>query len=210
MTFQTWLLFVVTGLVLCLTPGPAVLFVVSHGLRHGRAASVWANLGILTTNAFYFVLSAAGLGAILLASHEVFTVLRYAGAAYLVYLGVMTFRGSGVPLAVSDTAPAAESISGRKVFLRGVSLQAANPKALIFFVALLPQFIRPDAGNPALQIAILGVTSTVVEFFVLVGYGVLAAAASEKARQPRFARLTNRVSGVMLIAAGTGIGLAGE
>jgi homoserine/homoserine lactone efflux protein len=206
-TLHTWLLFVATELVLCLTPGPAVLFVVSHGLRHGRRTAVWANLGILSANTLYFLLSALGLGAVLLASHDVFTAIRYAGALYLVYLGVTTFRGRGMTLPTDSTPLPA--VGGLRVLMRGFSLQAANPKALLFFAALLPQFVHPD-HDPAAQIAILAVTSTVAEFFVLGGYGWFASAASEKAREPRFARLTHRVSGVMLVAAGAGIGLAGE
>jgi homoserine/homoserine lactone efflux protein len=194
--------------VLCLTPGPAVLFVVSHGLRHGRRSAIAANLGILTANAIYFALSAAGLGAVLLASHRIFTGIRYAGAVYLVYLGVRTFFGAGLSLP-ADAGAAAMEPRGVRVWLRGTSLQAANPKALLFFAALLPQFIRPG-DDPLRQILILGVTSTVVEFIVLGGYGVFASIASRRAREPRFARLTSRVSGVMLVGAGAGIGLAGE
>jgi homoserine/homoserine lactone efflux protein len=208
MTLNTWLLFVLTDLVLCLTPGPAVLFVVSQGLRHGRRPAVAANLGILTANAVYFALSAAGLGAVLLASHEVFSVIRYVGAAYLIYLGVRTFLGTGLSLP-SDDAAEPDEPSTLRVWMRGTSLQAANPKALLFFAALLPQFIRPES-DPARQILIIGATSIVVEFFVLGGYGLFAAAASRRAREPRFARLTGRVSGAMLVAAGAGIGLAGD
>ena len=95
MHLDVWILFVVTETVLCLTPGPAVLFVVSHGLARGGRASLAANAGILTANAVYFALSAFGLGAVLLASHEVFMALKYAGAAYLIYLGIQTMRGGG-------------------------------------------------------------------------------------------------------------------
>jgi homoserine/homoserine lactone efflux protein len=208
MTLHTWLLFVLMDLLLSLTPGPAVLFVVSQGLRHGRKPAVAANLGILTANSIYFALSAAGLGAVLLASHEVFTVIRYVGASYLIYLGVRTFFSGGLALP-SENGAEPDAPTGVRVWMRGVSLQAANPKALLFFAALLPQFIRPES-NPAGQILILGITSVVVEFFVLGGYGIFAAAASRRAREPRFARLTSRLSGAMLIGAGAGIGLALE
>jgi homoserine/homoserine lactone efflux protein len=208
MTVHTWLLFALTDLVLCLTPGPAVLFVVSQGLRLGRRSAIAGNLGILTANAAYFALSAAGLGAVLLASHQVFSVIRYAGAAYLVYLGLRTFFGEGLAVPAEAVAQA-DRPAAMRVWLRGVSLQAANPKALLFFAALLPQFIQPSF-DPARQILILGITSVVIEFFVLSGYGLFASIASRRAREPRFARLTSRVSGVMLIGAGAGIGLAGD
>jgi threonine/homoserine/homoserine lactone efflux protein len=196
-----------TEAVLCLTPGPAVLFVLSYGLARGGRASLWANAGILAGNAFYFALSALGLGAVLLASHEIFAVIRYVGAAYLIYLGFLTIRGSGLALRAADLHQA--NSRDWSTLTRGFTLQAANPKALVFFVALLPQFI--DAARAIWpQVLILGVTSVVIEFFVLAGYGCLASHASTLARQPRFVTATNRASGGMLVAAGAGIALTTE
>lgn len=204
MSFNTWLFFSSTEALLCLTPGPAVLFVLSHGLTRGGRASLWANAGILTGNTFYFLLSALGLGAVLVASHEIFTIIKYAGAAYLVYLGIQTIRGAG--LAFRGSGAATPTTQDWRTLKRGFVLQAANPKALVFFVALLPQFI--DANRPiALQILILGVTSVIIEFFVLAAYGYLASRAATIAREPRFVAITNRVSGGMLVAAGAGIAL---
>ena len=207
LTLNTWIFFAATEGLLCLTPGPAVLFVISHGLTRGGRASLSANAGILSGNSLYFVLSALGLGAVLLASHAFFTVVKYAGAGYLIYLGIQTIRGAGLAMQASGRAPS--DGGGWRTLARGFALQAANPKALIFFVALLPQFL--DARRPiAPQVAILGVTSVVIEFVVLAGYGYLAARAMRLARQPRFVAVTNRVSGGMLVLAGTGIALSGE
>lgn len=208
MTWQTWGLFMMTETALCLTPGPAVLFVVSQALSHGAACSLWANLGILTANALYFVLSAVGLGAILLASHKVFLVIRWAGAAYLIYLGLMTFLGKGKTLAVSPVSHP-EARVGRRILARGIILQAANPKSILFFTALLPQFIDPKSPV-AWQVLILAVSSVVVEFLVLGGYGLFAAGAARWAGTPRYARLTGQVAGACLILAGTGVALAGK
>ena len=205
MSWHVWLLFAVTEVFLCLSPGPAVLFVISNGLSRGGGASLWANAGILTGNTFYFLLSSFGLGAMLLASHDLFTMMKYAGAAYLVFLGVQTLRGSG--LASEPTRALEEGYSGWKTLARGFGLQVANPKALVFFVALLPQFI--DARQPiAPQVAILAITSVLIEFVVLSGYGYLAGRASTLARLPRFVKQTNAASGVMLILAGAGIAIS--
>jgi len=155
----------------------------------------------------YFLLSAFGLGAVLLASYEVFTVIKYVGAAYFLYLGIQTFRGAGLALAATDNAQ--PTAPGWRALRRGFSLQAANPKALIFFAALLPQFISSKIAV-APQVAILGMTSVTIEFLVLAGYGYLAGRAALLARTPRFAAATNRASGVMLIAAGTGLALAND
>lgn len=205
MSLSSWLFFSGTEALLCVTPGPAVLFVLSYGLAQGGRASLWANAGILAGNAFYFVLSALGLGAVLLASHEIFMVVKYLGAGYLIYLGVRTIRGAG--LAIPAAGVASATTEDWRTLARGFALQAANPKALIFFVALLPQFI--DANRAvAPQVLILGVTSVIIEFLVLATYGYLAARAATIARKPRFVTLTNRVSGSMLVAAGAGIALS--
>jgi threonine/homoserine/homoserine lactone efflux protein len=135
----------------------------------------------------------------LLASHEVFLVIRWAGAAYLIYLGLMTFLGKGKALAQSPD-PAGEPRLGWRLLTRGVVLQAANPKSLIFFTALLPQFIDPKSPV-GWQILILGVSSVFVEFFVLAGYGFFAGRAAISPGN-HAARL-NQVAGTRLMA-GTG------
>jgi threonine/homoserine/homoserine lactone efflux protein len=181
-----------------------VLLVLSHGLTRGMHASIWANLGILAGNACYFALSATGLGAVLLASYEVFSAIRWLGAAYLVWLGVSALRGRSAVLSVAPAAGAPRR-PGR-MFLNGVVLQVANPKALVFFTALLPQFIDPH-GSLVAQVAILGLTSVVIEFAVLLAYGAAAGRMTGLAARPRFGALANGVAGSMLITAGVGMAL---
>src|SRR5206468_2500458 len=126
MTLETWALFAVTETALSLTPGPAVLLVLSQGLTRGTAPSVYANLGILTGNAFYFALSATGLGAVLLASYELFSLVRWLGAAYLIWLGVRALAGRR---AARSLAPGPTGAAGRRrTFVNGFVLQTANPK----------------------------------------------------------------------------------
>jgi homoserine/homoserine lactone efflux protein len=197
----TWWLFACMELVLCLTPGPAVLYVISSGLRAGARRSIFSILGILAANAVYFLLSATGVGALLAASYRLFFTVKWIGAAYLVYIGLRALFGKS---SIIETAAAPEK-PGRWPLLRdGFILQASNPKAIVFFSALLPQFIDPH-GAIVTQVAILAVTSNVIEFFVLLGYGAAAGRASDFARQPRYANWTNRVAGVLLIGAGAGL-----
>jgi homoserine/homoserine lactone efflux protein len=202
MSWGIWTLFAVTETALCFTPGPAVLLVLSQGLARGTASSIWSNLGILAGNTMYFFLSATGLGAALLASYELFSVIRWVGAAYLIWLGITAFVGTSPVFSVSRAhdAPARRG----RIFMNGFVLQASNPKALVFFTALLPQFIDPHA-SVLTQVTILAVTSVLIEFFVLLAYGALAGRLTELAKRPRFARLANRIAGSMLISAGIGM-----
>ena len=200
--WTTWWLFAVTETVLSLTPGPAVLFVLSSALRAGAKKSLGSILGILTANTVYFALSASGLGALLISSYRVFFAVKWIGAAYLVFLGARTILGH------SEVVPAGEpvgaSASAARLFGDAFVLQMSNPKAIVFFTAILPQFIDPRRAVLP-QIVILGAISIVCEFAVLSSYGLAAARASMLARQPRYAKWTNRIAGSLLIGAGAGL-----
>jgi homoserine/homoserine lactone efflux protein len=199
MDWKTWALFVLLEGTLSLTPGPAVLFVVSQGLRRGGPASIWANFGILSGNLIYFALSATGVGAILAGSRGLFTVIKWVGAAYLLWLGVSAWIGKSKPLAIP--AEGGPVRGGPATLAHGLVMQLANPKALVFFTAFLPQFIDP--ARPILrQFAILAATSAVLEFFILLAYGLLAGQAAKLARQPAYAKIMDRTAGAMLIGAG--------
>jgi threonine/homoserine/homoserine lactone efflux protein len=202
MTWQIWSAFVLVETALCLTPGPAVLLVLSQALTRGTVRAVWSIGGILAANTVYFVLSATGIGAVLMASYDLFFAIKWLGAAYLVWLGVTAFLGGSKTLSIR--AGAATPVPGARLFLNGFVLQMSNPKALVFFTALLPQFVNPHAALVP-QVAILAVTSVVIEFVVQVFYAALAGRAAHLAAQPRFARITDRVAGTLLIGAGIGM-----
>lgn len=199
MTIQTWALFCATEVVLSFVPGPAVLYVVSTSIAHGSRAGIVASLSILTGNAVYFIFSALGLGALLLASRDVFLVIKWLGAAYLVYLGLRMLFGRSSHALESGEAHAQVHHAG--VFWNGFITQVSNPKAIIFFAALLPQFIDPDQ-SAALQIAILGSSSVVIEFIVLSVYVGLCRAADHRVRDPRFHGRLVRIAGLLIITAG--------
>lgn len=202
MHWTTWWIFASTEVVLCLTPGPAVMFVLSSALRAGARKSLASNLGILTANAGYFLLSATGVGAVLLASYNLFFAVKWIGAAYLIVVGLRALFGKANVLLEGEGEPTMGHT--HRLFVGGFLTQASNPKAIVFFSALVPQFIDPHSAV-APQIAILGVTSLAIEFLVLLGYGLAAGRASALARQPRFATWTNRIAGSLLIGAGAGL-----
>ncbi len=203
MDWTVWTMFALTELALSATPGAAVLFVVSQGLRCGSTNALWSAVGILAANALYFAVSGTGVGALLFASGTLFTVVKWAGAAYLLYLGAMALLGPPPLPGIRATAERSDS-ERRTLFLRGFVVQLSNPKALLFFVAILPQFI--DRGEPiVLQLVVLGVTSMVLEFGVLTAYATAAARASRVAMQPRFTTATSRLSGALLVGAALGL-----
>jgi homoserine/homoserine lactone efflux protein len=203
--WDTYWLYLLTEAALSLSPGPAVMLVIAYGLTQGARRSVFASLGILSANAIYFALSATALGAILASSPAFFSVVRWFGAGYLVYVGVLALIGQPSPITVSTGA--ARATSRRAIYLSGLALQLANPKTLVFFIAILPQFV--NARSPiGLQMMWLAAGSIVPEFAILLGYGFLASRAAGFANSPRFARLTDRAAGVfVLLAAGLVLGV---
>ena len=192
MTFKTWLLFLVMETALSLSPGPAVFYVVSQGARGALRRSAPAALGIIAANAIYFSLSATSLGAIIAASARFFAIAKWVGAAYLIYLGVKALRSAGSSHAVDlGVSLPAEKGDRRRVFLGALTLQLANPKALLFFLALLPQFIDPTRAVVP-QMLILAATSMLPEFCILVSYGWLAHRALHASAKFGMSRNMNR------------------
>jgi homoserine/homoserine lactone efflux protein len=201
--WSVWLMFAVTDGALCVTPGPAVLLVVSQGLRRGATQALWSAAGVLSANALYFAISGTGVGALLVASGTSFIVVKWDGAAYLFYLGALAILRPSRPAGPQAIGVASDS-GPWPLFAHGFVLQISNPKALLFFVSILPQFID-RTGSIVMQILVLGVTSIVLEFVVLAAYGAVAARAARYATEPRFAAATSRLSGVLLVGAALGL-----
>jgi len=200
MSVESWLLFCITETVLCFSPGPAVLLVVSLSLARGAPDGFKAALGILSANAMYFAISATSLGALLLASYEVFTIIKWAGAAYLIWCGAKMLFTKARGAAGSEQ-PKVRPRARLASFPYGFLTQGANPKALVFFAAILPQFINPAASVGA-QLFLLGVSSILIEVTVLGIYVAACHRARGLAASPRFAAPLERLGGLLLIGAG--------
>jgi len=203
MDFNIWIAFTITELVLSFTPGPAVLLVSSQGLKYGVRGSNFGALGISTGNLIYFTVSALGLSALILQAKEVFDLLKIAGACYLIFLG-----GKGIykSLRSSDdkaiTLPAHGSVARLHTFSQALVTQLSNPKAIIFFASLLPQFVDPQ-GNIVFQMSIFALTTIGTETFILMGYGWLGAKGRQAVNQnPKVMRWIDRAAGTILIGIG--------
>jgi homoserine/homoserine lactone efflux protein len=188
------LLFALTELLLAFSPGPAVFLVISEGMRGGFRPAARSAVGILTGNAIYFAASAAGIGALLLASQRVFAVIAWLGAAYLAAIGMKMLLFPAEPVAGDERG----TNQALRPYRKGVLTQLANPKAIIFFTALVPQFIDTRAPM-APQFLILGVVSIGLEWPVLLFYGY--AADRGRARFGQHARTVERLAGACLVAA---------
>ncbi|MGV8921269.1 MAG: LysE family translocator [Pseudomonas sp.] len=199
MTLSTWLLYVAAVLVLTVTPGPSVLMCVSTSVNLGARKALIASLGSTTAIVGIMALSALGLGAALAASDILFTALKWLGAAYLAYLGISSIISANSEIAVSG---AVESSTRKRLFAQGFLVGASNPKALLFFGALFPQFIIPSEPHIP-QFLLLGVTFIFFELLWLTIYALSASRAKNWLQRPRRAKLFNRITGVVfLVAAG--------
>ncbi|MEN3110893.1 LysE family translocator [Uliginosibacterium paludis] len=198
MPLNTWLVFVAAVFVLTVTPGPSVLMAVSTSVNRGFRQAVLAALGSTSAVVCIMLLSAVGLGAILSTSELLFNLLKWAGAAYLAYLGIASLFSSGGNLTLTDEGGSIQAHS----FVRGFLVGASNPKALIFFTALFPQFIDP--ARPQLpQLLLLCATFVAFELFWLTTYAALGSRAKRWLQHPGRAQLFNRATGgVFLLAAG--------
>jgi threonine/homoserine/homoserine lactone efflux protein len=205
MSIHTILIFAATEFLLALTPGPAVLLVIAQGMKHGFSSSARGSLGVLTGNAMYFVLSAFGLNAILLASATLFTIIKYAGAAYLIYLGLQMIFAKAEP-ATAETADQTPPKNSFKLFTQGVITQLSNPRAIVFFTGLLPQFIATEEGNVLGQFLTLGIISILVELPILLLYGWLAER-GQRLLPKKWATLPDKIGGAFLVATGVTLAL---
>jgi len=205
-TLANWLMFLAAGVVLNLTPGPDTLYVLARSVGQGRRAGLVSALGIGAGCLVHLSFAVLGLSAVLARSAVAYEVVKWLGAAYLVYLGVRALwqlRAGAAALGKPETVPA----SMRRIFLQGFLTNVLNPKVAIFFLAFLPQFVDVARGNVASQIALLGLTFAVTGTTWLVIVATAAGSVAGKLRaNPRHARWLERGAAAVFI--GLGVRLA--
>src|SRR6266853_6692641 len=154
---QRFLLFFAAALVLAITPGPGIFYVLARSLAGGRREGILSSLGTFAGGLFHVFAAALGVSAILAASAVAFHTVKYAGAAYLVWLGVRMIRSRNAEMVVSASQPAATG-----AFRQGIFTEVLNPKTALFFLSFIPQFIAPGRGHVFLQFVILGALSVIL------------------------------------------------
>jgi threonine/homoserine/homoserine lactone efflux protein len=197
-TFSTAVLFFSAAVLLALTPGPDNLFVLAQSAKHGRKAGLLVTLGLCTGLVFHTAAVTLGVAAVIATSDIAFTALKIVGAGYLLYLAWGALRSSG---AVVTSGNGADRRSSLQFYLRGVIMNASNPKVAIFFLALLPQFIDPTVGNGAFQIIQLGLLFMVATLIIFGGIAVAAGTLGGwLQRTPAAALWLDRIAGVVFIS----------
>jgi threonine/homoserine/homoserine lactone efflux protein len=200
-------LFVSAALVLLLVPGPAVLYIFARSVEQGRLAGLVSILGIHTATLVHVVAAAAGLSAILASSALAFSVVKYAGAAYLIWLGLKKIFGrSDTPGEVT-----VRRLGHARLFREGFVVNLLNPKTALFFLAFLPQFVEVDRGHVAMQIVFLGLLFTVLGCITDGCYALAAGTAGNWLKQSRgYLKVERHVSGVLFIGLGLTAAFAGN
>jgi threonine/homoserine/homoserine lactone efflux protein len=200
------LLFVTGAIILLVIPGPAVLYVVSRSIGHGRPAGLVSAMGITVGTLFHVAAAALGLTALLASSALAFQFVKYIGAAYLIYLGVGVLRSGGMDVqhAIADQRRL------RSIFGQGVLVNLLNPKTALFFLAFLPQFVDPTRGHATLQILQLGVLFALMGWLSDSAWALLAGTVAGRLRgSARLRRAQRNVSGGALIALGLASAFSG-
>ena len=200
MDISIWLTYLLATIILSLSPGPGVFSSISSGLHHGFRLGMWNGIGMQAANFTSVLLVSAGLGALLLASETLFTIVKWFGVAYLVYLGIVTWRAPARGFVEEKD----DLHTAKDIFLKGFLVNLTNPKGIIFYAAILPQFIDVQRPQPT-QYAILAATTLIVDLVIMSGYTAVAARVLRVMRDPARLRWVNRTLGGAFVAAGVAL-----
>lgn len=205
MPIDQWLAFAAASAVVLAVPGPTVLLVCAYALSAGRRVGFWMTFGVALGDLVAMTASVLGLGALLLASAELFNLLRWVGAAYLIYLGVKLWTAPVSPLGDPNAAPS--NASGPKMAAHAFAVTVLNPKSILFFVAFVPQFLNP-ALAPAPQLTVMVATFVILAAANAALYAALAHRMRARVAAPATRRWANRIGGGALMGMGIAAALA--
>lgn len=199
MPLELWLAYVATSAVVLAIPGPTILLVLSYSIAHGRKATLPVVVGVALGDSVAITLSLIGLGTLLATSAFWFTIIKWMGGLYLIYLGILLLRAARNPL--PEPLQQTPEVAANKLFGNAFIVTALNPKSIVFFIALLPQFI--SAAHPVLpQLWILGVTFVVLATIGATSYALFAASIRRLLASPRAQKIYSLVGGGLLFGAG--------
>ena len=202
-------LYIAAAFLLAVTPGPGIFYVAARTLAGGRSEGLASSFGTGLGGLVHVLAGSIGVSAIVLASAELFTVLKLLGAAYLVWIGFRTLQAARRDAAADLNGGTAAAVGTRRAFREGVLAEALNPKTAAFFLAFIPQFVDPATGSVALQFVVLGTVSVALNTLVDVVVALAASRIREGATaRPRLIRRLRQASGGAMMALGVGLALA--
>jgi homoserine/homoserine lactone efflux protein len=198
MEFSTWLAFFAAAWAISLSPGPGAVAAMGSGLSHGFVRGYFTTFGLVMGIVTQVIVVGAGLGALIAASATAFGVLKWLGVAYLIYLGVQQWRS---PVSALSARRDSTQVPRRLLVLRGWMMNAVNPKGTVFMLAVVPQFVNPQAALLP-QYVVVAATLVFTDLVVMAGYTALAARLLTALKSERHVRWLNRVFGGLFVAAG--------
>lgn len=198
MSVELWIAFVFTASLILVIPGPTIIYVVGQSLVHGRKAGIPLSIGVILGDALCITLSLVGLGTLLSFFSTAFLIVKYLGAAYLVYLGVKMIKTNSH---IKPHQPDHSAFNSKTLFRDVFWVNALNPKGIIFYSAFMPQFITTQSSIPS-QLILLSGTFLCLALINVTLYSLLASKASEALRSTKFTKAFNLTGGISLICAG--------
>lgn len=204
MSLEFFLIYLVTVFVATIVPGPSMLLALTHGMKYGAKRTIASALGNLSITLIQVAISIAGLGAILLASEDLFNIIKWIGAAYLIYIGISIWRSPGMAVSENPDSHTFSTTPLRKMFMQAAFVTAGNPKAIVFFTAVFPQFIDPKADYIA-QFSMLMVTVGFIAFSCFMLYAIGGQKIVTLFSKATIGIYINKIIGGTLIGAGIGL-----
>lgn len=198
MTFEIWVTFVITASIIIVVPGPTNIYVVGQSLTHGKKVSIPLSAGVVTGDALCIALSLLGVSALLALCSVIFTVIKYCGATYLIFLGIKMLKENSK---IEPHRAVSASYNSKVIFRDVFLVNSLNPKGIIFYSAFMPQFVNPQQNIP-IQFLILSITFVMLALMNVIGYSLLADKVRMFFKMNYFIKIFNVTGGIGLIGAG--------
>lgn len=198
-----WLLYIITVFVASIIPGPSMLLALTHGLKHGTKPSISTALGNTVASMIQASIAVTGLGIVLTTSTTLFMIIKYAGALYLIYLGIKLFK---TPFHIENQNEKKEKVNLKKLFNEAFIVAASNPKALVFFTVFFPQFIN-EGQNNLLHYSLLVIILGIIAFICMMIYSMSANIIKDLFNKTSLSKYFGKVIGSLFISLGAGLAL---
>ncbi len=209
MIIENWLIYSAAVFLASIIPGPSMILALNHGIRYGYKRSVSTAIGNVIASVLQALISIIGLGSILKASEKIFLVIKYCGAAYLIYIGLATLISKSKKISSNNTEVVSDKKSNKRLFLQGFLVAFGNPKAIIFFTALFPQFFDVSKSHYS-QFIFFIITLANIAFLCMMIYSIAGSKIMKLFSKSKFRNYFNKIIGAAFISSGIGIAISND